>query len=45
MLIGSVLADDPNDFEGCSRMELMDHDEFIKNFAELSSTNADYVLL
>ena len=34
--IGSILADDPDDFEGCSDMELMDHNEFIN-----SSTDAD----
>ena len=40
--IGSVLADDPSDFKDCSHMELIDHDKFIKEFLELSSTNADH---
>ena len=39
--IGSILADDPSVFEDCDGMELMDHNEFIKEFPELSSTNAD----
>ena len=39
--IRSTLADDPNDFKGCFHMELMDHKAFIKDFPELSSTNAD----
>ena len=30
--IGSVLADEPSDFEDCSEMKLMDHDQFIKRF-------------
>ena len=30
--IGSILADDPSGFEDCSRMELIDHDEFTKRF-------------
>ena len=40
--IGSVLADDPTDFEECYRMELMDHDELIKQYPQLTSTNADH---
>ena len=40
--IGSILADDPNDFEGCSGMELVNHDDFMKDFPELSSINADH---
>jgi len=28
----SILADDPSDFRDCGRMELMDHDEFIKQY-------------
>ena len=40
--IGSILADDPSDFEDCSAMELMNHDELLKKFPELSSTNADH---
>ena len=40
--IGSILADDPSVFEYCSNMTLMSHDEFIKQFSELSSTNADH---
>ena len=40
--IGSILADDPSVFEYCSNMMLMSHDEFIKQFSELSSTNADH---
>ena len=39
--IGSILADDPSAFKGCSGMELMNYDEFIKEFPELSSTNPD----
>ena len=38
--IGSILADDSSDFEGCSTMELVNHSEFIKEFPELSSTSA-----
>ena len=37
--IGSILADDPSDFEDCSRMELMDHDEFHKVYPERSNTS------
>ena len=40
--IGSVLADDPSDFEDCFDMEVMNHDEFIEEFPELSSTDADH---
>ena len=40
--IGSVLADDPSDFEGCSDVKLMSHDELIERFSDLSSTNADH---
>ena len=40
--IGSTLANDPSDFKDCSRMELMDHDEFIKEFPVLSLTNPDH---
>ena len=40
--IGSVLADDPSDFEDCSEMKLMNDDELIKTFPELSSTNANH---
>ena len=40
--IGSILADDPSDFEDCSGMRLMDRDGFIEKFPELSSTNADH---
>ena len=40
--IGGILADDPSDFKDCSDLELMDHDEFIENFPELSSTNVDH---
>ena len=40
--IGSILADDPSDFEDCSVMELMNHDELIEELPELSSTNADH---
>ena len=40
--IGSILADDPSFFEDCYNTKLMGHDEFIKNFPELSSTNADH---
>ena len=40
--IGSILADDPSFFKDCTDMKLMDHDEFIKKFPELSSTNADH---
>ena len=28
---GSILADDPSFFEGCGRVELIDHDEFIQS--------------
>jgi len=31
---GSILADDPSDFEDCGRMELMGHDEFIQSLKE-----------
>ena len=31
---GSILADDPSDFEDCGRMELMGHDEFIEFIKE-----------
>jgi len=31
---GSILADDPSDFRGCSQMELMCHDEFIQFLGE-----------
>ena len=37
--IGSILADCPSDFEGCSRMKLMDHDKFIEG---LSPTGAEH---
>ena len=40
--IGSILADDPSDFEDCSGVELLDHDELIKELPELSSANADH---
>ena len=40
--IGSILADDPSDFEDCSDMELMNHDEFINFFPNLPSTNAEH---
>ena len=40
--IGSVLADDPSFFKGCSDVKLLSHDEFIEKFPELSSTNADH---
>ena len=38
--IGSILADSPSDFKDCSTMELMEHDEFIEEFPELSLTGA-----
>ena len=41
MRIGSILADDPSDFEGCSDVKLVNHDELIEEFSELSSTDAD----
>ena len=41
--IGSILADDPSFFEDCSGMVLMDHDEFIEEFPELSSTSTDHL--
>ena len=40
--IGSILADDPSDFKDCSHVELMNHAELIKEFPNLSSTNADH---
>ena len=40
--IGSILADDPSAFRGCDNMKLMNHNEFIHKFPELSSTNADH---
>ena len=40
--IGSILADDPSDFETCCDMELIDHDKLIKQLPELSSTNTDH---
>ena len=40
--IGSILADDPSDFEDCSCMKLMDHNEFFEEFPELSLTSADH---
>ena len=39
--IGSILADDPSAFEDCSGMELMDYDEFIKEFPNRGWTTAD----
>ena len=39
--IGSILADDPSDFNGCSGMELMNHDEFIDVFPD-SPSSADH---
>ena len=41
--IGSILANDPSDFEGCSNMIPMNHDELIKELSELSSTNTDHL--
>ena len=38
---GSILADDPSFFKGCSGMELQNYDEFIQQY-QLSSTNADH---
>ena len=40
--IGSILADDPMGFGYCSGMTLMNHDEFIEEFPNLSSTDADH---
>ena len=40
--IGSILADDPSDFEGCSDVKLMSHDELIKKFPELYPTNPEH---
>ena len=40
--IGSILADDPNDFKGCFHMELMNYDKFIKKSPTLSSTKAEH---
>ena len=40
--IGSIFADDPGAFEDCDGMRLMNHDDFIREFPELSSTNADH---
>ena len=40
--IGSILADDPSAFEGCSDVKLMNHHELIEEFPKLSSTNADH---
>ena len=40
--IGSILADDPSDFENCSNMKLMDHSELIKELPKLSSINTDH---
>ena len=40
--IGSILADDPNDFENCSDMKLMDHNELVTKLPELSSINTDH---
>ena len=40
--IGSILADDPSSFWNCSDLDLMNHDEFIKEFPELSSTDGDH---
>ena len=39
--VGSILADDPSDFEGCSGMELMGYDEFIEEFPNRGWTSAD----
>ena len=39
--IGSIFADDPGAFEDCDGMRLMNHDKFIEELPELSSTNAD----
>ena len=41
--IGSILADDPSFFGDCSDMELVNHGEFVKEFPEVSSTNADHI--
>ena len=40
--IGSILADDPNFFEDCSNMVLLDHDDFIRQFPQ-SSIDADHL--
>ena len=40
--IGSILADDPSAFEGCSDVKLMNHHELIEEFPKLFSTNADH---
>ena len=43
--IGSILADDPSFFRDCSRIKLMNRDDFIRkskvNFPELDSMDAD----
>ena len=41
--IGSILADDPSAFKLCRFMKLINHDEFIKEFPELSLTNTDHL--
>ena len=40
--IGSVLADDPSAFEGCSDVKQLSHDQLIEKFPELSLTDADH---
>ena len=40
--IGSILTDDPSSFWNCSDLDLMNHDKFIKEFPELSSTDGDH---
>ena len=43
--IGSILADDPSSFRGCSNVELLDYDEFVRQskqtFPGLRSMDAD----
>ena len=38
--IGSILADDPSAFWNCFDVKLMNHNELIEEFPELSSTDA-----
>ena len=40
--IGSILADDPSAFEDCSGVNLISHDELVKKFPNLPSTNAEH---
>ena len=40
--ISSILADNPNGFEDCSGMKLVDHNEFTQELPEVFGTNTDH---